>query len=117
LPVFVIDVARPSPDHVVATLRGELAGEVWDQVRTSLDDPYLDDGVRRIEIRLDALEFLDLEGVGVLVQLHREAEQRGKELVVEGARGSVRRKLETTGVLHLLSGPSTRPHGASEAGR
>jgi anti-anti-sigma factor len=101
--VLTSDVIRRSEGDVVVALAGELTGDAWGQLRASLDDPYIDDGVKRIALRLEGLTYVSLDGVAVLLQLYREAEERGKEFTVEGTRGQVRHKLETTGVLRLLS--------------
>jgi anti-anti-sigma factor len=105
--VLAIDVIHRSKGDVVVALAGELTADAWDQLRLSLDDPYIDDGVKRIALRLEGLTYLGLDGVAVLIQLYREAEERGKEFTVEGHRAQVRHKLETTGVLRLLSKPTS----------
>jgi len=90
-------------DYVVLRLSGELSGDRPSaRVRQALDAQYVNDGVRRIRLDLRRLANIDLEGVGVLLQLFRESQRRGKALTVERARGSVRDRLRTTGVLRLL---------------
>ena len=58
--------------------------------------------MRRIRLDLRDLGSIDLEGVAVLVELFRESERRGKTFTVERARGAVRDKLLTTGVLRIM---------------
>lgn len=100
-------VTDQGPDYVVLHLTGELS---WDRpslaLERSLEEHYVKDGVTRIRLDLEDLEGIDLEGVAVLVELFREAQLRGKTLTVERARGSVRDKLRTTGVLRIM-GPRT----------
>jgi anti-anti-sigma factor len=96
-------VTDRGPDHVVLRLAGELS---WDAaslaLERSLEEHYVKDGVSRIRLDLRDLEGIDLEGVAVLVELFREAQLRGKTLTVERARGAVRDKLLTTGVLRIM---------------
>lgn len=98
------DVVERGTQQVVLQLRGELAGEQWIyQLRRSLEDHFVDDGVREIYVDLGALTFLDSEGVAVLVSLQRESERRGKNLWVQGVEGQVAEKLRVTGLLDKLA--------------
>lgn len=88
---------------VIVTLSGTLAYEPWtDRLRSFLEQHFINDGVKEIRLDLGEVDRIDLEGVATLIVLRREAEARGKRLVVEHAQGSVRRRLELTGVLELL---------------
>jgi anti-anti-sigma factor len=102
------DVDHPEPDDVVIHLHGELSRDPDSlRVERALEEHYSDDGVRRIHVDLEELQGIDLEGVAVLVHLYRESTRRGKVLTLEHARGAVRRRLLTTGVLRIM-GPSDR---------
>jgi len=93
-------------DYVVLGLSGGLLGNLPSaRIRHALEEHYLDDGVRRIRLDLRGLATIDLEGVGFLIQLFRESQRRGKSLTVERARGSVRDRLRTTGILRFLERP------------
>jgi len=90
----------------VIHLHGELSrGPDSLRVERALEEHYADDGVQRIHVDLEELGGIDLEGVAVLVHLYRESARRGKVLTLEHARGPVRRRLLTTGVLRIM-GPS-----------
>jgi len=107
-PSLTYDVDRPDPDDVVIHLHGELSRDPDSlRVERELGEHYVDDGVRRIHIDLEELEGIDLEGVAVLIHLYRESTRRGKVLTLEHARGAVRRRLLTTGVLRIM-GPADR---------
>ena len=96
-------VTDRGPDYVVMRLAGELSADQPSlAVERALEKQYLDDGVRRIRLDLRDLESIDLEGVAVLIELYRESERRGKTLTVERARGAVRDKLLTTGMLKIM---------------
>jgi anti-anti-sigma regulatory factor len=103
--VIDFEVAEKSSDYVVLRLRGELLGDVpVRRLHDILEDHYVDDGVALIRVDLSEVERISLEGVAVLVDLWRESQRRGKRFQAENARGVVREKLATTGVLRLLAG-------------
>ena len=96
-------VTERGRDYVTLELQGELTGEVpVEQLHETLKEHYVDDGVRLIQVNLAGVELIDLEGIGVLLALLRESNRRDKRFVAEDARGSVRSKLVTAGVLALL---------------
>lgn len=89
----------------------ELSGELGSQPRVEgfrrfVEHHYLDDGISELVIHLDRLQWIDLEGVGALISLQREAERKGKALTIPGARGHVRDKLRVTGLLDYFEGTS-----------
>lgn len=97
---------RRNADLAVLLLEGELVDEEpMAPVEKALEEQFVDDGVRRIALDLAELRTLDLEGIGMLLSLRREAERQGKALVIKGATGQVREKLRTTGVLRFLEEP------------
>lgn len=98
------EVAERSGDFVVLRLKGELLDDLpVRQLHDALEDHYIDDGVRVIRVDLSEVRRISLEGVAILVDLWRESQRRGKHFHAENARGTVREKLATTGVLRLLS--------------
>jgi anti-anti-sigma factor len=100
------EVTEKQGDHVTLHVHGELIGEESaDEFKDSLEDHYVDDGVRVIRLDLSDLEMISLEGVGVLLELSRESKARGKGFVAEGAKGQVREKLSITGTLAPLEDP------------
>jgi len=60
-------------------------------------------------VDLSACEFIDVSGLEVLVRGHERLSSRGRQLLLFGVRGQVRRMLAVTG----LAGAN---HGAFEAG-
>jgi len=101
--MFACRVIEREDDYVVVGLDGEFAGErLTENVRETLQEHYVDDGVRRIRVDLHDVLFIDLEGVAALLSLRRESQERGKWFTVERAQGQVREKLGVTGVLKLL---------------
>jgi hypothetical protein len=87
-------------------LRGSMVrSERLEDVREFLEEHYVNDGVLRIRLQVEAVERIDLEGAAALATLKAEALRRGKALTVEGATGFVRAKLRTTGLLGYLQEP------------
>ena len=98
------EVAERAGDFVLLRLSGDWRDDVpVDQVHRELEVHYVDDGVRRIRADVADIVAIDLEGVAALLDLNREAKRRGKTFLLENARGQVREKLMTTGVLRYLS--------------
>ena len=90
-------------DYACLLLRGELVGEISSQrLKRDLERHYVDDGVRTICVDLAELELITLDGMEILVELWRESTNRGKRFVIRDAKGQVRNKLRTTGLLAPL---------------
>jgi anti-anti-sigma factor len=96
-------IAARTEDAVLLRLSGELAHHFrTEQLRRALEEHFVDDGVKVIRVDLSPVTFLDSYGVATLVSLLKEAQERGKRLLVEGASGQVLEKLGVTGVLKVL---------------
>jgi anti-anti-sigma factor len=97
------EVIQREGDDVVLQLRGELTGDVSsDEVKETLEEHYVDDGVRRIRVDLGPVSYITLEGIQILLSLWRESKERGKEFQAEGATGQVSARLRVAGVTTLL---------------
>jgi anti-anti-sigma factor len=96
-------LAERANDVVVLLIEGEMVDEEpIGALEKALEEQYVDDGVRSIALDLHDLRALDLEGIGMLLTLRREAERQGKRLVIRDPTGQVQDKLRTTGVLRFL---------------
>ena len=96
-------IAGRTEDAVLLRLSGELAHHFrTEQLRRALEEHFVDDGVKVIRLDLSPVTFLDSYGVATLVSLLKEAQERGKKLLIEGASGQVLEKLGVTGVLKVL---------------
>lgn len=95
-----------------------VSGEVDLSVTESLVDavrPHLREG-RTVELDLSGLAFIDSSGMGVLVQLLKEAAHHGARLVLTRVPARARRLLEVSGLLHVFdvrSGEETPGDGPS----
>jgi anti-sigma B factor antagonist len=87
----------------VFTLIGEFASEDAPSVREAMYDAVTDPAIREVVIDLAGVAFIDSTGVGTLAVTHRVG---GDTCVVRviNPNEAVRRVLDVTGVLDLLSG-------------
>jgi anti-anti-sigma factor len=93
-------------DLACLILRGELRGDLPSEVlKHELERHYVDDGVRTICVKLNDLDRITLDGVGILLELWLESRNRGKRFVIQNPQGQVRDKLRITGLLGTLSEP------------
>ena len=93
-------------DLAYLLLRGELKGDVpSDVLKKELERHYVDDGVRTICVNLSEVDLITLDGVGILVELWQESQDRGKRLIIKDPQGQVRDKLRVTGLLGTLTQP------------
>lgn len=102
----VLEYSIPSRSGSTATvaLRGDMVGEEWaTRMRGFLDEHFVEDGVSLIALDLAGVQAIDLEGIGALVALARNAERRTKRLVILSPTEAVERRLEMTGMLEYLT--------------
>jgi anti-anti-sigma factor len=93
-------------DLACLVLRGELRGDVSsEELKRQLERHYVDDGVRMICVKVNEVDLITLEGVGILLELWDESRNRGKRFLVQDAQGQVRDKLRITGLLRTLTQP------------
>jgi anti-anti-sigma factor len=99
------EVLERTGDYVVLRLEGELIGDPpVERLHESLEKHYVDDGVVLICVDLRDVDFISLEGVGMLLSLWRESQRRGKRFRIDQPTPLVRHRLEQTGVLKVLEG-------------
>jgi len=97
------EVTERTGDYVRLILRGELTGErPAEHFKRDLERHYVDDGVRIIQVEMEELTALSLEGCAVLVELWEESHRRGKEFELVHPTGQVKAKLAMTGLLKPL---------------
>jgi anti-sigma B factor antagonist len=91
-----------SGDTVVATLSGDFDMEATFTVEPALERALQEPALRRIDLDLHRLHFIDSTGLGVIVRLHAEARQRGIELQLRPGPPHVHRVFEKTGLADAL---------------
>jgi anti-sigma B factor antagonist len=83
---------RPSGDFDIA-LEGKLEEEI---------EELLEGGVHQIVIDLRDVQFIDSQGIRILVKYELRSRERGFKLGVIPAAGQIRRVFETMGIGRLL---------------
>ena len=89
-------------DTVVATLTGDFDMQATFTVEPALERALQAPDLRRIDLDLQGLQFIDSTGLGVIVRLHAEARQRGIELQLRRGPPHVHRVFEKTGLADAL---------------
>ena len=98
-------------DTIVATLAGHFDMQATFTVEPALERALQTPGLRRIDLDLRRLEFIDSTGMGVIVRLHADARRQGIELHLRPGPPPVHRVFEKTGFADAL--PFTPPDGES----
>jgi anti-sigma B factor antagonist len=98
---------------VVATLTGDFDMQATFTVEPVLERALQTPGLRRIDLDLHRLHFIDSTGMGVIVRLHAEAQRRGIELQLRRGPPPVHRVFEKTGLAEAL--PFSAPDGQQTA--
>ena len=93
---------RTTPEAVEVRLTGRLEFTDHDQLRDVVE---LLDGrrARGFIIDLTALEFIDSAGLGMLLILQEEAEQRNIKLTVRGPQGDVKRSIDLARIGEIIT--------------
>ena len=94
--------SRNMGDAVEARLKGRLEFTDHDRLRdivALLDSP----GIRRFVIDVSALDFIDSAGLGMLLILQEEAEQKNIKLVVRGPKNDVKRSIDLAKIGEIIA--------------
>jgi anti-anti-sigma factor len=94
-------------DTIVATLAGDFDMRATFTVEPALERALQTPGLRRIEVDLHRLQFIDSTGIGVIVRVHADAQRQGIELHLRRGPAAVHRVFEKTGFADAL--PFTPP--------
>ena len=90
-----------SGDTAVVTVEGELTEAARRPLVRVLTDLLLEvPGLRRVELHLSGVSFMNSAGTAVLVQLQRMAKPRGVEVALVSPTAAVVRPLQLTGLWH-----------------
>ena len=87
-------------DHVVVAT-GEIdiatAPQLWEALSLLIER-----GHRDVVLDMAGVEFMDSQGIAVIVRAHKELEQKGGTVVIRSPRAQVRTALEVTGLVDRL---------------
>jgi anti-sigma B factor antagonist len=100
--VLPFDVKTTVSDGLaMVTVRGDLDCATAPRLRAALEGLY--EAGRTVLIDLSATDFMDCAGVGLLVVAHRRLRDLGGDLVLDSPSAPVRRVLELTGSLDVIT--------------
>jgi anti-anti-sigma factor len=109
---FKLSERRIWPGCIEIEIEGELDLAVSDRLRTALE--AAGDTPCHVLVGLGACEFVDSSGLEVLLDASRAFAARGRQLLLYGVHGQVRRMLAVTGLgenrLRVAAGDAA-PHG------
>jgi anti-anti-sigma factor len=89
-------------DAVTAALVGDFDMQATFMVEPALERALETPGLRRIELDLSGLNFIDSTGMGVILRLDREARDRGVQLRLRRGPRPVHRVFEKSGLADAL---------------
>jgi len=84
-------------------LSGELDVSIRDEMAAVLLSELNRPGTTAVRADLSAVSFLDSGGIAALIKVRHDADAAGLSFTIADPRGPVRRTLEVTGVLTVLS--------------
>jgi anti-anti-sigma factor len=93
---FNLSTSELWPGCLEIRIEGEVDGAVSGRVLSALDQAVVDG--RDVLLDLAACEFIDAAALAVLVCSRRRLNDRGKQLLLYGVHGQVRRLLSITGL-------------------
>lgn len=94
--------AAPSRDGMCVHLRGEVDITVSDHLYEVLRDA-VEQTVGTVEVDLRRVRFLDCTGIGALLRARGDALESGHVMFISGPRGIVRRVLDLTDTVTVLT--------------
>ena len=101
-PSFALDFSRRGRDVTVA-VRGEVDGVSTGILRTLLLDVVDGQGNLSVTVDLSGMTFIGSAGLGVFLEMHRLAVERGGSFVLRNPRPSAAKVFEIVGLREILS--------------
>lgn len=89
-------------DHVRAAVTGEFDMQATFTVEPQLERIVAEPDTAKLTLDLTGVSFIDSTGLGVVLRLHGEAQQRGIELAIVRGPLYVHRVFETAGLADTL---------------
>ena len=96
-------------DAITAALAGDFDMQATFIIEPALERALETPGLRRIELDLRGVDFIDSTGIGVILRLDREARGRGVQLRLRRGPRPVHRVFEKSGLAEAL--PFNFPDG------
>ena len=109
VPRLHIDTMRPSPTLARVAVIGEVDLATATQLRDRLLVELYDQAPAVVDVDLAGVSFLDCAGIGALVVVRNLAVDAGQQMYVSHPNRMIRRLLELTELLGVLTAPIDRP--------
>lgn len=103
-------------DTMLVRPRGELDLGVADMFRETLERGLERYAVRHMVLNLSGITFIDSSGLGVILGRYKRLAGSGGRISLVGARPHVRRILELSGLLRIMSEYPTEEEAIARAG-
>ena len=88
---------------LVSGVFGELDHHNAASLREEMDTNFISSGAKNMVIDLSGLELMDSSGIGVIMGRYRLVNSRGGKLFVSGAKPSIKKIIELSGLGKLVS--------------
>ena len=98
-----LDVTDRTDGGTCLAVHGDIDMTTSDHFKQTVMRLVADPAVTRLTIDAAHLDFIDSNGVTVLVKAHRAADERGISFAVANAQGPIRSLLEMLGVYDMLT--------------
>jgi stage II sporulation protein AA (anti-sigma F factor antagonist) len=99
---------KKEKDYLVVFMSGEVDISITDSLRENIDRALQDYGLNDLIFDLSGVEFVDSAGLGVILGRYKKVAARGGKVYLAGAKPQVKKILELSGLLGLMSEyPST----------
>jgi len=95
--------SRSQGDHTIVTLAGEIDLYTAPRLQSELVAAMRSADPALVVVDMSGVEFCDSTGMNVLLAAHRQACERGGDLVLAGPRAPVRKILEVTGLASVFT--------------
>lgn len=89
-------------DTLIVRLSGELDHHAADAVRLQLDEEIARGRCRHLVLSLEALQFMDSSGLGVILGRYKLIKQKGGQMVVCHVNAPVYRLFEMSGLFKIM---------------
>ena len=87
---------------LVVHLAGELDHRMAETVRAEVDAQLADSGVRRLVFDLQALQFMDSSGIGLIIGRYKLMKRRGGSVAVAASNAGIDRIFDMAGLYELV---------------
>ena len=89
-------------DTLMARIKGEIDLATADELREIVDEQLKNKGYKAVILELSGVSFIDSSGLGFILGRYKKIKGQGGMMYIVGARPSVSRLLEISGITKLI---------------